>query len=175
MTGPWHVCRAPSEWSRLTRALDECRRIGADVYVPMLWVETRRRQVGGQRIRMERQAPAYPGWAFAASPPNVAGIRALVYGNGSPVTITAAAVDHVRACELRWDSDHRDRMAPGADTIPLGEAVRIRDGLFAGYVGTVAGRVRDGYQVQLDAALLGTNTITVRPRWVKVVDLAKAA
>jgi ribosomal protein L21E len=57
----------------------------------------------------------------------------------------------------------------------VGEAVRIADGLFAGYVGTVAGRTRDGYQIQLDAALLGAHTITVRPRWVEVAAMARAA
>lgn len=172
---PWHVCRAPADWSRLTRALDEARRIEAEVYVPMLWVESRRRLIGGQRVRLERQAAAYPGWAFAPTPPDVPGIRALVYADGSPVTITAAAIDRVRECELRWDAEHRDRTAPGADMIPVGEAVRIADGLFAGYVGTVAGRTRDGYQIQLDAAILGAHTITVRPRWVDVVAMARAA
>ena len=172
---PWHVCRAPADWSRLTRALDECYRTGAEVYCPMLWVRVKGRRLGRNRVILERQVAAYPGWAFAPEPPHVPGIRALTYADGSPVTIIAAAIDRVRAAELRWDSEHRERMAATDVVLPAGSWVRITDGLFAHHVGMVTARTRDGYAVQLDVGVLGTNTITIRPAWVQQADMQAAA
>jgi hypothetical protein len=172
----WHVCRAPADWHRLVRALDEARRVGLEVYAPMLWVRVRQsRKVAGRRLVLERQVAAYPGWAFApAVPHDVPGVRALVYADGAPVLISAAAVDRVRACELRWDAEHRDRDAAGV-ILPAGTWVTIRDGLFAGHQGCVVAKVRDGYAVQMDASLLGARTIVIRPAWVEAAEVAMAA
>lgn len=172
----WHVCRAPADWHRLNRAIDECYRLGRDVYVPMLWVQVRKsRKVAGRRLVLEKQVAAYPGWAFAPAPIlDVPGIRTLTYADGSPVLISEAAIDWVKQCELQWDRDHHSRLAVSATVIPAGTEVTITDGLFAGHVGYVVTRLRDGYAVQLDAALLGAHTITIRPQWVQVA-LAKAA
>jgi hypothetical protein len=174
MTASWYVCRAPSDWSRLQRGLDECRRAGVEVYVPMLWVPVRVRAVGSRRMRTEKQVPAYPGYAFAREPLVIAGIASLVYG-GEPVRVAVAVLDRVRAAELDWHREHDARARRGADPYLPGETARIGSGLFADQLVTVVGQRGSVVTVRLPVPMLGCDVVPIRVELLQRDAVAVAA
>ena len=132
--------RTGSELS-LAERLFSC---GVGNYVPMGKTRVRRAR---RRSKSTLSVPAFPGYMFLSAETvtdriyDEPGFYGFIRLNGERYHLSSDAVDQIRTMEARGMFDSRH---PGRPEFTIGEILRVKEGVFAGYTGVVE-RVRGAH------------------------------